>query len=169
MISVDRSILIFIFTFVLAAGSTAQESTIADFTATTVSGEQVSLSDYLKNGPVYISFWATWCEPCKAELKVLKPLAESYRVRGLTVLTINTDDPKTSARVKAYVRSQKFTFPVLLDPDGRIFQMLNGSAVPYSLLISRDGTVLYRRTGYLPGDEKLIAEKFEQALSGTAN
>jgi peroxiredoxin len=168
MLLLFRTIRMILILFALASGIQAQQNTIADFTAATISGEQVSFSDYLKKGPVYVSFWATWCEPCKAELKMLKPLAETFRDRGLSILAINTDDPKTSARVKAYVRSQRFSFPVLLDPDGRIFQQLNGSAVPYSLLIARDGTVLYRRTGYLPGDEKLIEEKFEQALAGTA-
>ncbi len=144
----------------------AQENSATNFSAETMNGEIVSLSDYLKNGPVYVSFWTTWCEPCKAELKMLKALADTYRPRGLTVLAINKDDPKTAAKVKAYVRSQKFTFPVLVDPDERIFKQLNGSQVPYSLLIDKNGMIVRRRTGYLAGDEKTIAKDFEEILSG---
>ncbi len=155
--------------FLLFAGIpnlNAQEQTTTNFSAETMNGEIVSLSDYLKNGPVYVSFWTTWCEPCKAELKMLKALADTYRPRGLTILAINKDDPKTAAKVKAYVRSQKFTFPVLVDPDERIFKQLNGSQVPYSLLIDTHGTVVRRRTGYLAGDEKTIAKDFDDILSG---
>jgi peroxiredoxin len=147
-------------------GSSAQESTVADFSAVTLNGETVSLSEYLKDGPVYLNFWATWCEPCKAELKMLKPLAEKFRERGLTVLTVNTDDPKTSARVKAYVRSQKYTFPILLDPDGRIFKLMNGSQVPFGVLIGRNGAVISRHTGYFAGDERSLEAEFESILSG---
>lgn len=143
-----------------------QGQTISNFSAETMNGDLVSLSDYLAAGPVYITFWTTWCEPCKTELKMLKGLADEFSPRGLTILAINKDDPKTAAKVKAYVRSQKFTFLVLVDPDERIFKQLNGSQVPYSLLIDKNGTIVRRRTGFLAGDEKVIAEDFESLLSG---
>lgn len=166
MIILHRSILSILFLLSVTVWSFAQQGTAGDFTAVTLNGETVVLSDYLKNGPVYLTFWATWCEPCKAELKVLKPLGEKFRERGLTIVTVNTDDPKTSARVKAYVRSQKYTFPILLDPDGRIFKLMNGTQVPYALLIDRNGTIVSRRTGYLAGDERILEKEFETLLSG---
>lgn len=142
---------------VLADGNgLAQSTSISNLTFDELDGSTSKLSDYLRNGPVYVSFWALWCEPCKQELHALKSFAKDHADDPFTILAVNQDSPRSLAKVKAYVRSQEYPFPVILDPNTQVFQAFNGQNLPFSVLIDKSGKVLTTRTGYLPGDEKEI-------------
>ena len=145
----------------------AQQSSRIRFTLDNLEGESKTLESFLRKGPVYISFWALWCEPCKSEMKALQSLQDKFAEQGFTVLAINTDTPKSNAKVKAFVKTQRFTFPVLLDPNSQVFSQLNGKALPYSLLLHRSGKIVKVRTGYLPGDEKDIEQDVVKLLKDT--
>lgn len=135
----------------------AQGSSVTHLTLNALDGTSAPLSAYLKKGPVYITFWALWCEPCKLELRALKSFANERKDDPFTILAVNQDSPKSIAKVKSYVRSQSYPFPVILDPNTQVFQALNGQHLPFSVLIDTSGKVVSTRTGYLPGDEKEIA------------
>jgi thiol-disulfide isomerase/thioredoxin len=130
-----------------------------------VNGTSKKLSEYLKKGPVYVSFWALWCEPCKLELRALKSFAKEHENDPFTILAVNQDSPKSLAKVKAYVKSQGYPFDVIVDPNTQIFQALNGQNLPFSVLIDRSGKIVTTRTGYLPGDEKEIGEDILKLIS----
>jgi len=66
--------------------------------------------------------------------------------------------PKSLAKVKAYVKSQSYPFTVVLDPNMQVFQAFDGQNLPFAVLIDKTGKVVSTRSGYLPGDEKEIAE-----------
>jgi len=145
----------------------AQRHPANDFTATTTNNETVSLSSYLSKGPVYISFWALWCEPCKSELKILHNLHKIYSEKGLTIVTINLDTQKSLAKVKSYISAKNYKFPVLLDPNSEILEKFNGESIPFSLLLNSAGKVVKAHTGFLPGDEKIIEKEFIEILSSS--
>lgn len=134
----------------------AQGSSLTNLTLEELDGTTTKLSDYLRNGPVHITFWALWCEPCKQELRALKPFAKEHADDPFTILAVNQDSPKSLAKVKAYVKSQGYPFPVILDPNTQVFQALNGQALPFSVLIDKSGKIVTTRTGFLTGDEKEI-------------
>lgn len=158
----SRLLLLFIFVSTLCL---SQESNLIAFTLDDLNGQPTSLNNFLKNGPVYLSFWALWCEPCKSELRALESLYEKYKDKGITILTINVDTPKSSAKVKAYIASKKFCFPVLRDSDTKVFEKLNGKNLPYSLLINSKGQIIKTRTRYLPGDKADIEKDLLDILS----
>ena len=58
-------------------------------------GTSAKLYDYLKDGPMIIDFWATWCEPCKKQMHHLNKFHQHFQDVGFKVLTINTDTPKS--------------------------------------------------------------------------
>jgi cytochrome c biogenesis protein CcmG, thiol:disulfide interchange protein DsbE len=157
-----RLLFLSLFFLIFAFG---QESTTIDFTLNDINGEPVSLKDCLKTGPVYISFWALWCEPCKSELRVLQPLYETYKEKGITILAINCDTPKSLAKVKTYVATKKFSFLVLVDPDACVFEKLNGNNLPYTLLINKEGRIVKTRNRFLPGDKSDIEKDFIDILA----
>jgi peroxiredoxin len=135
-----------------------------NFSFTTLNGESTSLSELEKEGPVLISFWALWCKPCRVEMRALNEMYKKYKEKGFTILGINQDTPRSIAKVRSYVSSQNIKYPILLDPDMQYFQMLNGQALPYSILYSQEGKVVYRQTGYLPGDEENIEKVLSELL-----
>jgi thiol-disulfide isomerase/thioredoxin len=143
----------------------AQNSAIVNLSLDELDGSNSKLSEYLRNGPVYMSFWALWCEPCKQELHALKAFAKEHADEPFTIIAVNQDSPKSLAKVKAYVKSQGYPFPVVLDPNTQIFQSFNGQNLPFSVLISKSGKVVSTRTGYLPGDEKEIQKEILKLVS----
>jgi cytochrome c biogenesis protein CcmG/thiol:disulfide interchange protein DsbE len=136
--------------------ATAQGKALKNLTLENLDGTRSTLSQYLERGPLYVSFWALWCEPCKLELRALKSFAKEHEDDPFTILAINQDSPKSLAKVKAYVKSQGYSFPVILDPNNQVFQALNGQNLPFSVLIDKSGKIVTTRTGYLAGDEKEI-------------
>ena len=140
----------------IVSRSFAQSSSVTSLALDELDGSTSKLSEYLRNGPVYMSFWALWCEPCKQELRALKAFAKEHADDPFTILAVNQDSPKSIAKVKAYVKSQGYPFSVILDPNAQVFQTFNGQNLPFAVLIDRSGKVVSIRTGYLPGDEKEI-------------
>ncbi len=125
-----------------------------DFSARDVDGKTVRLTDYLGKQVVLINFWATWCEPCLAEMPHLRVLYEKYRKEGFVVLAVSVDGPETVADVPSFAKRNALMFPVLVDEDSRIASVYNPKkSAPLSVLIDRRGTVTRVHEGYNPGDE----------------
>jgi thiol-disulfide isomerase/thioredoxin len=149
----------------------AQDMKSIDFRLRDVDGNEFSFQKYLTNvkesggkGAIIISFWAMWCEPCKQEMKALVPLFEKYKDKNLHYLAINLDNPRSLAKVKAYVKAQKLPYDFLLDPNSEVFKKLNGQSMPYSLILDQEGRLVAKRTGYLAGDENEIEEDIRKIL-----
>ena len=128
----------FFILFLLFISLKSYSQNYSDFTLQDLEGNDVKLSKLLEKGPVMISFWATWCSPCKEEMKKLFPVYEKYKDRGFTYLAINQDNQKSVSKVKSYINANGYSFPVVLDPDKSVFESYSGVGIPYSLLISKD-------------------------------
>ena len=130
-----------------------------DFTLRTLTGERVSLSDY-RGKTVVLSFWATWCGPCKQELPILQRLLDKHGDAGLAVLAINIDDPKTVAEVRRFVKHRKLTIPVPLDGDSKVLGKFNPRvALPFIQLIDREGRRAGNHTGFSSGAEATLEQE----------
>ena len=123
------------------------------------------LYNYLKEGPVLINFWATWCSPCKKEMVYLDQFEKEYKDKGLSILAVSTDSQKSLSQVRSYIRSKKYTFEVFQDPTSQTFKKLNGNIMPTNILINKDGKILWRHYGYLPGDEIDMEKEIRSALN----
>ncbi len=133
-----------------------------DFTLPDMYGKNFTLSKNYGGGPIYISFWATWCKPCLEELKIMEKVYEKYKDQGFRMVAINTEGPKASAKIKSFVKAHGITYDVLLDNDGEIFRRtFKGANMPYTVLTNSEGRILFSGVGFKPGDEveieKLIA------------
>ena len=71
------------------------------------------------DGPNTISFWATWCAPCKKELNTIHELYEDWQAEtGVTLVAVSIDDEKTKSQVPVYVNGKAWDYMVLMDPNG---------------------------------------------------
>ena len=131
-----------------------------------INGNQIVLSELLKKGPVMISFWATWCSPCKEEMKKMQPIYEKYKDQGFTYLAISQDNQKSISKVKSFINANKYTFPVLLDLDKHIFEDYTGVGIPYSLIIDKNKNIVAKHLGYITGDEVKIEKEIVDAING---
>ena len=121
---------------VLAIGSPAPEIDLPVLT-----GGRLSLSGQ-RGHPVIVSFWGTWCPPCKAEFPQLVRVHREYAATGLQVLAVNGLDQESSTKViHKFVQRYGATFPVLLDERGAMRQVYHIPGLPMTVFIDSAGVV----------------------------
>ena len=126
-----------------------------------VNGATKNLSKFSNNGnPIIISFWATWCKPCKAELNTI---AEEYDdwidETGVKLIAVSIDDARSSTRVEPYINAQGWEYLVLLDPNGDLKRAMNVNNVPHTFLVDGNGKIVWDHNNYSPGDEEELYEE----------
>jgi len=129
-----------------------------------LSDADLSLAILLEKGPVVIDYWALWCAPCLRSMRHLENLQRKYAKDGLQVVAVNIDSERSAAKVRGYIKSRGYTFAVALDHNQITYRMFNGVTLPYTLLISREGRIVYRHVGYSPGDERELADAVRKVL-----
>jgi len=139
-----------------------------DFKLKDTQGKMHSLTEYLEHGPVLMSYWATWCEPCKKEIPHMLKLSDAWADSGLTYLLIAVDTPKTQSRIKSLVKSKKWDAPVLLDTSGKTMRRYKGNNPPVTILINSMGEIIMRHTGFKPGDEKAVQTAIQEMFASEA-
>ena len=115
-----------------------------DFETETPAGEKVSLKDY-RGKPVILTFWATWCEPCKKEMPEIQAAYEKHQEEGLVVLAVNFGETKEKA--EAFVKQMGLTFPSLLDRRANIAERYGVVSLPVTFFIDREGIIRERVVG----------------------
>ena len=150
-----------------ASGNTAG-SRFTSFTGQTLDGKRFDLAPRLGKDVVFVSFWATWCEPCKAEMPFLQAYHDKYKDQGLTIVTVSIDGPDTASDVAPYIRRQGYTFPVVLDEDGAIAQRHNPTGTaPFSIVVAKDGSVAKRVAGFQPSEAPELERELRHLLGLT--
>jgi len=136
-----------------------------NFELNDLDGNSVKLTELLQKGPVFISFWATWCIPCKEEMKVMNVIYNKYKDSGFVYVAINRDDLKSISKVKPYIESKSYNFLVLFDTDGSVFESLGGQQIPFAILMNKKGDIIHTySTGYTAGDEIKLEQDVVNAL-----
>ncbi|MCB9207760.1 MAG: TlpA family protein disulfide reductase [Ignavibacteriales bacterium] len=157
-----KKFLFFTLFFVLQHSLEAQNN--INFSAKTLDNSELNFSEVNSQSPTLLSFWATWCKPCRAEMKHLENYYNKYKSKGFTVIGVNQDSPKSMAKVKSFVATHNLTFPIVLDPNQEIFQKFNSQSIPLSVLINTNGEIVYTHIGYLPGDEIELEQEIMKLL-----
>jgi thiol-disulfide isomerase/thioredoxin len=121
----------------------------SDFTLTSVESQQVTLSD-LKGQGVLVNFWATWCPPCLDEMPLLEQYSQKYP-GSLVVLGINYQEQ--DELVEKFRQENSISFPLLLDPSGKVADLYYVHNFPMSFFIDSEGTIRAQHLGVLTEDQ----------------
>jgi peroxiredoxin len=121
-----------------------------DFELATLDGQSVALADYAGD-VVVVNFWATWCPPCRAEMPGINAVYEAYKADGLMVLAVNARED--ASLVNGFVGANDFTFPVLLDPNGRVVDEYVVHSFPTTFIIDRAGVIRHMQSGIISEEE----------------
>ncbi len=114
------------------------------FSGKTTRGDAWSLSRE-RGRVVLIHFWATWCEPCKEDMKTIKRLASKYQNNNFTVIGVSVDDSPTE--LQQYLRTEQIPWTQLHEEggmDGPLAEQLGIATLPTMLLIDKNGKVIHR-------------------------
>ena len=127
---------------------------------------QLSLSDY-RGEVVYVTFWASWCLPCRQEMPYLSQLLQRHRGEGFRVLAINVDEDVALAR--AFVDEVGMSFPVLLDSNREVSRSYRAPGFPTHYLIDRDGDIRYSGIGFDLNDVRAVSQEVATLLGESGN
>ncbi len=120
-----------------------------DFTLTSIDGDEVSLDDY-RGTPVLVTFWASWCRPCRLEFPLLRD-AIAERPGEFAVLGILYEDLDKDAR--AFMEEMNVDWPALRDPDGTIARRFGVAGIPQTFFIDAEGVLRERAFGITAAED----------------
>jgi thiol-disulfide isomerase/thioredoxin len=126
---------------VTAAAQPAQEFALED-----LAGKKVKLSDF-RGKVVLVTFWATWCGPCKKEMPELQKFQKEHKDKGVEVLAVNIDDFNSRSKIKPFLEENDLRLRVLLEDPAQLTGY-DYSGIPALYVIDREGRVAHARTGY---------------------
>lgn len=134
----------------------------------TVDGKTVNSSKFSNDGkPIIISFWATWCKPCKKELDAI---AENYadwqKETGVKLIAISIDDSRSSGKVGTDVKSKGWEYEVYIDENQDFKRAMNVNNVPYTVIIDGNGNLVWSHNSYADGDEEHLYEVLKKVAKG---
>jgi len=137
----------------------AQKS-LPDVNIQELNGKKINIQDYADNGKVTVlSFWATWCVPCKKELDNISEYYEDWQEDyNMELVAISVDNARSITKIKTVVDSKGWEYEILSDKNGDLKRALNFQAVPYTMVIDTEGNIVYRHDGYVEGDEYELEE-----------
>ena len=129
-----------------------------------LTGKAVGSEELGKSGKItVVSFWATWCTPCKKELNNIAEFYEEWQKEyDLQVVAVSIDDAQTASKVATYTNASAWKFRVLLDANQDLKRALNVQSVPYTLLLNQAGQVVYTHEGYVEGDEYALEDQIRK-------
>jgi peroxiredoxin len=141
---------------------------VPDLPLEDTNGKRHYLSDYVgRKKAVVMTFWATWCMPCRQELSVLQELYDKHRGSGLEILAISLDGPETMSRVRPFIKQNGYSFPVLIDRESRAVALYNPKRqAPMLHIFDKQGRIVYSHGTYQPAQAPLLRRKVRAALSG---
>jgi peroxiredoxin len=144
-----------------STGEVSVGSPMPPYTATTLDGGSFDLASERGN-VVLLNLWATWCGPCRYEIPELQKLQDKNASRGFKVIGVSLDDGGADV-VKQFVAEHKMTYPVLLDPDGKLANIFQTSVVPTTVLIDRKGKIVWKQLGAI--SEGDVSKALEAAIN----
>lgn len=133
-----------------------------DFELKTTTGETIKLSD-LRGQAVLVNLWATWCPPCRAEMKSIEKVYNEYKEQGLVVLAVDMTYQDDPTKIAPFIAEQGLTFPILLDESGAVGKSYQLRSLPSSFFINRDGIIHEVVIGG-PMAEALLRTRVEEIL-----
>ena len=152
--------------FSISTFATAQngvKKTLPDVSIKNLDGESVNIQKYAQDGKItVISFWATWCHPCKRELDAIADLYPDWQEEfDVELVAITIDDARSMRKVKPIVETKGWEYTVLSDVNEDLKRSMNFQTVPMTFLLDQEGNIVYEHNSYTPGDEYELEDKIK--------
>lgn len=145
----------------LAAFTADVNKKVPSVKLTDMNGRTINTGELENEGnPIVISFWATWCSPCKRELNTIAEVYDDWiDETGVKLIAVSIDDQRTKSRVKTYVNGTGWDYDILLDPNSDFKRAMGVNNVPHTFLVDGEGNIVWQHNNYSPGDEEELYEE----------
>ena len=111
-----------------------------------------------------IDFWATWCKPCKKAIPELNSIYNAYKEKGVEIIGVNCDGPRSISKVIPLSRSLNIQYPVLIDIDTALKNELNIFQFPTLIMVNPSGEIIWIHEGFVSGDAAVIRKELDKQL-----
>jgi thiol-disulfide isomerase/thioredoxin len=138
-------------------------ATMPEYTAMGLDGSKFDLAAK-RDKVVLLNVWATWCGPCRYEIPELQNLHEEYGPRGFEVIGVSVDESGVDSVKQFMAEQKKMTYPVILDAEGKIANILQTSVLPTSILVDRNGKIVWKQVGAIEAKDAKLKKALEAAL-----
>ena len=147
----------------LTAIAFAQNKTLPSVNVKTLEGQSINVQELGKSGHItVISFWATWCSPCKKELDAVKDYYGEWKEKyGVEYVAVSVDDARSAAKIPAMVQEKGWDYRILVDTNKEFQNAANIVSVPHTFLLDAKGNIVFEHSGYTPGDELELEEQIK--------
>jgi len=132
------------------------------FTIETMDGKMIKLETILGQGPLFLDFWATWCQPCLNSMPIWSKYSEKYP--RMQFYAISIDKPRDKKKAEQMVKSKKYAFNVGYDGSGDLTNLFGIKDVPRLFIIDQSGEIIFEHRGFTAGDETEVEEMIIKAL-----
>ncbi len=117
--------------------------------------------------PIIISFWATWCKPCKKELDAINEEYATWKKEtGVKLIAISIDDSKSASKVPGDVKAKGWEYEVYIDQNQDFKRAMNVNNVPHTFLVNGKGEIVWQHNSYNEGDEDKLYEAVKKVAKG---
>ncbi len=144
------------------SGLTAQS--IKDFEYKDIENNTRSYNELKGEKLTLIDFWATWCKPCNKAIPELNKIYGLYKNKGVELIGINCDGPRSVSKVAPLSKSLQIQYPVLLDINSDLKTELNILAFPTLIIVNSKGEIVWVHEGFVAGDTEIIISEIEKHL-----
>ena len=151
-------------TILISTLSIAQNRTLPSVDVKTLDGGSINITALENNGqPIVISFWATWCKPCKKELNTIAEVYEDWQDEtDVKLVAISIDNSRSMAKVAPYVNASGWDYEIYIDPNGDLKRAMGISTVPHTFLLNSKKEIVWQHKGYVDGDEEELLEQIKK-------
>jgi peroxiredoxin len=133
-----------------------------DFTLPVLAGgESISLKDY-RGEVVYLTFWASWCIPCRQEMPYLAQLWQRHRESGLQVIGINVEEDLATAQ--QFAQELELSFPLVHDQQRTVSKLYRVPGFPTHYIVDRRGRIRFSGLGFNLADVGAVSQEVETLL-----
>ncbi len=131
-------------------------------------GSVINSNTFSNNGkPMIISFWATWCKPCKKELDAINDnYAELEKETGVKLIAVSIDDARSVGKVVTDVKLKAWPYEIYIDENHDFKRAMNVINVPHIFLIDGKGQIVWSHNSYTEGDEDILFENVRKLIRG---
>lgn len=158
-----KTLIIMSFVLFSTFGLTAQ--TVTDFEFKDIENNTRTYNELKGEKLTLIDFWATWCGPCNKAIPELNKIYALYNNKGVEIIGINCDGPRSVSKVGPLSKSLQIQYPVLIDINSELKTELNIMGLPTLIIVNSKGKIVWIHEGFVSGDEKIIISAIEKYLS----
>ncbi|MFH0887295.1 MAG: TlpA disulfide reductase family protein [bacterium] len=133
-----------------------------DFSLPNLNGKQVKLSSF-RGKIVLLNFWASWCPPCREEMPSIENLFKKMKGKDFKILAVSLDEGGADV-VKKFIAKNRYTFPVLLDPDNNAAGKYGIYSIPTTYIIDKQGYIIDYYIGGRDWAEDAAIKEFKKLL-----